>query len=412
METTLNSPENDSLAESNFSPIFRTASSPETFLFRKASVADIFGIMELYQETYQGAYTDPLMNVHSILKTFLENPNHYWFVSEAKGQLVASVVLRYDPVNLLAKAFGAVVKPGFRGSNMMERLLGFGMNHVHVTTNGIDVIYATTRTVHESAQALTERLGFKKLGIFPNSRKTSEYETHCLAAYFYPGALQKRLPKFLVHHRLKGLTSLVVQELPELGEFEYLEPEAPSRTFTSPPVLELVESEHFVRYRYEKLREHKELQFTFFPFHSPNVLVLSPDQSIEVFCHLSPLDEHAVIIGGKTPDDVNFTELFNSIASLLRENGARYVELLIRADKPKMIDSILKAKFIPSAFFPAFQLRNGFRYDYLVVSKTFEVFDFQNIKLKGLNQEYLEEYFKSWEHTALNPNLIRTSTRL
>jgi hypothetical protein len=34
------------------------------------------------------------------------------------------------------------------------------------------------------------------------------------------------------------------------------------------------------------------------------------------------------------------------------------------------------------------------------------VFDFQNVKLKGLNQVYLEEYFKAWKTMALNPKLL------
>ena len=378
----------------------------EALHFRLATPADGFLIMELYQEVYRGTYTDPLMSKFSLIKNFLETPHHFWFLAEKNGTPIASVLLRYDPENLLAKAFGAVVKETERGFGTMENLLQFGMDYVEKHTPGVDVVYATTRTVHEGAQALTEKLGYKKLGIFPNSHKTTDYETHCLTATFHQSALAKREAPYLLHSRLKGLVGLVSQELPELEKFEYIQPEAPTRKLVSPPVLEMIESEHFVKFRYQKLKDDRALQFTFFPFHEPNLLILSPDQSIEMFCYHSRTDGYSVILGGKVREDVNYTELFNSIANLLRDHSARYVEFLIRADKPKIIDSILRAKFIPSAFFPAFQLHHGIRYDYVVVSKTFEIFDFQNIRLKGLNLKFLEEYFHQWKSSSLNPSLL------
>jgi cyclopropane fatty-acyl-phospholipid synthase-like methyltransferase len=106
------------------------------------------------------------------------------------------------------------------------------------------------------------------------------------------------------------------------------------------------------------------------------------------------------------PGHLNFAELFLSANRLLRNAGARYIEVIIRADRPKILESIMKAKFIPCGFFPAFQLVNNQRYDFLVLSRSFEVFDFQNVKLKGLNQVYLEEYFKAWKTMALNPKLL------
>ena len=362
--------------------------------------------MQLYEDAYQGTYSDPTMNHFPLLKTFLETPGNFWFVGEVDSMLMASVLIRYDEKNLLAKAYGAVVKPEFRKGGVMETLLSSAMEFVKKNTAGVDVLYATTRTVHEAAQALTERLGFKKLGIFPNSHKTTDFETHCLTAVYYGDALKKRHTGYKVHHELKGFAELVSQEIPSLEKFEYIEPEAPSRTFIPAPTLEIIESSHFVRYRYEKLKKNGELQFTFFPFHEPNALLLSPDQSVEIFCFHSRTDGYSVITGGKVPDNMNYMELFNSVANLLRAHEARYVETLIRTDKPKVIESILRAKFIPSAFFPAFQLHEGVRYDYVVMSKTFELFDFQNIHLKGLNQKYLREYFNLWKKTSLNPNLL------
>jgi RimJ/RimL family protein N-acetyltransferase len=383
------------------------ALSQVEFSSRLATADDAFRIMQLYQVAYSGTYPDPLMRELSTLKTFLENRNHFWFLGEVDGEVMASVIIRYDAENLLAKALGAVVSEDYRKQGLMELLLSQAIDHVQFHTAGVDVIYATTRTIHEGAQALTDRLGFKKLGIFPNSHKTSEFETHCLTAVFSRNSLNKRFADYKLHARLKGLADLVAQEVPSIRPIDTIVPEAVTRTLVAPPMLEMIESEHFVRHRYETLKKNGKLQFAFFPFHQPNVMVVSPDQAIEFFCFHSSQDGYSVIIGGKVENpNVDYAQLFTTIANLLRENQARYVETIIRADKPKIIESILKAKFIPSAFFPAFQLHNDKRYDYVVMSKTFEIFDFQNIRLKGLNQKYLEEYYRQWKQTSLNPKLL------
>ena len=107
------------------------------------------------------------------------------------------------------------------------------------------------------------------------------------------------------------------------------------------------------------------------------------------------------------PHNMDYSELFLIANRLLRNAGARYIEVIVRADRPKILESILKAKFIPCGFFPAFQLLGDKRYDFVVFSRSFEIFDFQNVKLKGMNQVYLEEYFKAWKRMSLNPKLLQ-----
>jgi RimJ/RimL family protein N-acetyltransferase len=376
------------------------------FQSRLARVEDAFKIMQLYHEVYEGTYPEPLMRNFQMIEKFVSTPSNFWFVAESQGKLVGSVIVRHDDENRLAKAGAAVVVSSFRKIGLMEQLLAYGIDYVKAHTSGVDITYATTRTVHEGAQALTEKLGFKKLGIFPNAHKSVEVETHCLTALFSKDTLKKRQTPYYLHHRLKDFFEIVSEELPEMAALELIEPKAPTRSLVAPPILEIIDSEHFVRHRFERLKQEHKLQFTFFPFHEPNLLVSSPDQATEVFCFHSKEDGHTVIIGGKAPDNVDYTQFLNKTTQLLRDHRARYIEILIRADKPKIIESILKAKFIPSAFFPAFQLSGETRYDYIVMSKTFEMFDFQNIRLKGLNQKYLEAYYDQWKQTSLNPFLL------
>ncbi len=371
-----------------------------------AAENDIFQISQLYFDVYQGTYPDPMMKDFAQIKNFINSRHGFWFISKNdEGMIIASVLACYDEENLIAKAFGAVVRDQYRGQGIMESLLAFGIHYLTYETKGVDVIYSTTRTVNEAAQTLTEKLGFKKLGIFPNAHRTNDYETHCLAAIVTPRAIEKRYKSYKLHHQLESLYSIVNTEL-NLGELEAIVPETPSKSLMLADDLEVVQSPKFVSYRYSTLKAEKQLEFEFFPFHQPNLMIISPNQSIELFCHLSPADGYCVIIGGKMPGNLNFTDLFLRSNKLLRDAGARYIEVIVRADRPKILESIMKAKFIPCGFFPAFQLINNQRYDFLVLSRSFEVFDFQNVKLKGLNQVYLEEYFKAWKSMSLNPKLL------
>ncbi len=371
-----------------------------------ASEDDVFQISQLYFDVYQGLYPDPLMKDFQRIREFIRSESGFWFVTKCeRNQIVASVLASYDVENLIAKAFGAVVRPEARGQGIMEELLSFGIEYLREKTPGVDVIYSTTRTVNEAAQTLTEKLGFKKLGIFPNAHRTLEYETHCLAAIVYPSALEKRVNGYLLHHELESLYGIVRNEM-ALNELTSIIPEKPSKILVEPGELELIKSQKFVAYRYSNLKAEKRLEFEFFPFHQPNLVILSPDQSIELFCHLSPVDGYSVIVGGKMPGNLDFSQLFLRANTLLRDAGARYIEVIVRADRPKILESILKAKFIPCGFFPAFQLIGTKRHDFVVLSRSFEIFDFQNVRLKGKNQVYLEEYFKAWKRMSLNPKLL------
>lgn len=372
-----------------------------------ASEGDIFQISQLYFDVYQGTYPDPMMKDFVLIRKFIKSNEGYWFITkDSKGLVVASVLAFYDQENLIAKAFGAVVRTEFRGQGIMEDLLAYGINFLRKKTIGVDVIYSTTRTVNEAAQTLTEKLGFKKIGIFPNAHRTNEYETHCLCAIISPAALEKRHNNYKLHHEVESLYKVVDSEV-GMGALETIIPDKPGKALLSPCDLEVIQSPKFVSYRYAHLKSQDQLEFEFFPFHQPNLMLISPDQSIELFCHLSAVDGYCVIVGGKMPGNLNFSELFLNANRQLRDSGARYIEVIVRADRPKILESIMKAKFIPCGFFPAFQLINNKRYDFLVLSRSFEIFDFQNVKLKGLNQVYLEEYFKAWKRMSLNPKLLQ-----
>lgn len=370
-----------------------------------ATIDDIFEISKLYFDVYKGSYPDPLMKDYNQMIQFMESKVGFWFVARSsEGGVIASVLTLYDESQFLAKGFGAVVHPHFRSQGTMERLLGFAIEYMKLNTAGVDVFYSSTRTVNEAAQTLTEKLNFKKIGIFPNVHKTEENETHCLTTIIEDSAYRKRNTNYYLHHELKSLYDIVRMEL-DLDPLETLIPQESSRELIDPPELEIIKSPRFVNYQFSKLREENLLEFDFFPFHTPNIMIMSADQEVELFSHLSD-DGYCVLIGVKLPDNINFTTLFTMANKLLQNSGARYIEIIARADRPKIIESILRAKFIPCAFFPAFQQIKEKRHDFVVFSRSFELFDFQNVKLKGVNQVYLEEYLKNWKKMSLNPKLL------
>jgi RimJ/RimL family protein N-acetyltransferase len=228
---------------------------------RLATEADIFQISQLYFDVYQGTYPDPLMKDFSLIKKFIISQEGFWFIAiDAQGSVIGSVLACYDQENLIAKAFGAVVRNEYRGQGIMEELLAFSIDYLKKNTVGVDVIYSTTRTVNEAAQTLTEKLGFKKIGIFPNAHRTNEYETHCLAAIITPGALAKRRKDYKLHHQLESLYKVVDSEI-GLGPMETIVPDKPSKELQSPGELEVLQSPKFVAYRYASLKKKKKNDF-------------------------------------------------------------------------------------------------------------------------------------------------------
>ena len=383
---------------------------------RLAKPADAMSITILYQRVYSGNYTNPLMRDIAILTAFLQNKANLWVVVEESGdsesreektleqnnfRLIGSVVYETDPTHRLARAFGGVVLSEYRGGGLLEQAMKFAQNHLMDIK--IDVVYATTRTSSQAPQIVTQHLGYKKLGIFPNVHKTETYETHCLTALFGEQALEKRKVDFGLHPRIRALFEIVQQEcsLPNLPEAN--PDDLALDSFSQTIDLELITAEKYATHRYESQRTHGLLHAHFYPFHSPNMVISSPCQTVEIFLYVASSDKHCTIMGVKKPREYNFTELLNVCSSLLSGIGVRYIEILVRADKAKTLERVMKAKFVPCAYFPAFQKAEDFRFDFVVLARTFEILDFSSVKLTGKNRVYLDQYIQNIQEYFLQP---------
>jgi len=378
-------------------------------VIRRAIPGDEAEIASVYHEIYGGSYPDPMMSNLKLLHQNLAKGQDYFVVGTHNNVIVACMLYKVEKHHQLAKASGAVVKTAFRGQDLTQKMMHFGLQSLQEEGNPVSVVYATTRTVTTAPQKLTSQLGFKKLGIFPNVHKTEDYETHCLTCFFSKDALSHRYTDFRLHPAIRELFGIVQEEV-NLPDLKIAEENEIERRLTNRsqelPVLEFIDASSFVLHRFESLKEHGQLPISFFPFHRPNTLITSPDQSVEVFLSIEKSDQHCVIVGIKKPREIYHSLVYEKVCTILRARGIRYVETLVRADKLLTLNETLKARFIPCAYFPAFQLYKGYRLDFVILSRTFEMLDLHSIKLEGTNRKYLQQYYNSWRTLCLDPILL------
>lgn len=361
---------------------------------------DALPILRLFAEVYRGKYPNPLFSQFDLLEEIIESDSHYIFIAKSEDRLLACVHFQYDKKNLFAKAGSAIVVEDQRGKSLTENLLRFGIEFLSRHKEGLKLVYATTRTVHKAAQVLTEKMGFKKLGIFPNVHKTDEYETHTLVCYYLKDAFDHRYMDFKIHPKLKRTADIALNEcglalLEEARDWE-------EKIYQGElPELELINAAKFVSHQYQKEHSSESLDLAFFPFVTPNAMITSPDLAIQVFLNINSQDKHCVITGLKIDRSASVDDLLLKVCKILREEGVRYIEMISRAHRLNIIDKILRAKFIPSGYLPAFQLDSDKRYDYVIFSRSFEVLDFSETQLTGVSALFLSEYIKLWEELAL-----------
>jgi hypothetical protein len=380
----------------------------ESYTIRTAQPADAEKISLLYHKVYNGKYSDPLMRDTGLLIKFISNRDTVWIVAEINQEIVCSVVYEVDSANHLAKTFGGVVAPEHRGANLLEKSMTFGSKLLGANPEmAVEVIYATTRTATVAAQMVTKKLGYLQLGIFPNVHRTTLYETHGLVARFNPGTLKKRHTDFLLHPTVEELFEIVRHECKleplNIASLEQVEKaRAPLTRNLSDYPLEIVDAPKYVIHRFRNLVNAGQIAYHFYPFHEPNLMIASPADEVQVFLHKAPGEQYCTIVALRKPEGLSKQKILEAVCNLLRDIGVRYIETIVRADRLATVNAVINAGFIPCAYFPAFQVHGDNRYDYVVLSRTFEILDFKNIQLEGANKAYLLHYFSKWKSTLLD----------
>ncbi|MCK5357846.1 MAG: hypothetical protein KAJ48_05565, partial [Elusimicrobiales bacterium] len=153
-------------------------------VIRLAKISDMRRIQMMYAEVYGVNYSIPLIIDKDLMRAAIENDQYYWLVAETNSRIIASLIYVVDDKRRLAKAFGAVVSREYREHDLAQTMMKLTLDNITKKRNLVDLIYATTRTTNVAPQRLTASLGFLKLGVFPNTHKVYENETHCLTAYY------------------------------------------------------------------------------------------------------------------------------------------------------------------------------------------------------------------------------------
>ncbi|NLO92092.1 MAG: GNAT family N-acetyltransferase, partial [Elusimicrobia bacterium] len=277
-------------------------SFPEIKL-RPARIEDARRIQMLYAEVYGQHYTIPTVYDRGLMCRAIESDSYFWLVGEHKGRIIASLVYSIDRLHRTGKALGAVVSKEYRKHNLASMMMKIILDKITRENDLVDVIYATTRTVTTAPQQMADTQGFIPLGIFPNSHKIFDYETHCLAAYFVKKSWDLRREPAVLLPEIKPFFDMVNKELqkvglkmkkPELARPDHGSLSGMNKTPKHQALLdfEAVSAPVFVKNRARTLGNSGVFANTFVPFHEPNLMLVSHDQKNEIYVHCEPKDRY------------------------------------------------------------------------------------------------------------------------
>ena len=370
-------------------------------IIRPAKMIDARRIQVLYTEVYGSSYSISIITDPEKMKKAIESDEYYWLVAEYNGKIVASLVYSLDFKERISKAFGAVVSQEFRKHDIAYTMMKLILDDITQNQDLVDVIYATTRTTSYAPQRLTESLGFLKLGIFPNTHKVSEMETHCFTAYLTENAMKKRKKKPVFIPEVKPFYDIVLKQIKFEDPIIKNEktPYSDHRVRIPPVNFEVITAANFIKRRFKSIKPNGLFTHTYMPFHEPNILLVSDDGSTEVYMTYNPKDKYSVFVGGVS--ELDAVVLLESVAKKMQEIDMAYLEIIFDAYSPKLHRAAIDARFIPSGYFPAAKLDKEIRYDCIIFSRTFDILDFRNVKLSSLYRNFLKEYIKLWKENYI-----------
>lgn len=359
-----------------------------------ARAGDALAIRWLYHCVYGGNYPFSLVyNTEECAKA-IASDRYLWLLLRAQDKVAGSVIFIVDRSLKLGKVFGGVVAEEFRGFDLMEKMMAFGLERLALKQEARSV-YATTRTVSLAPQRLTEKLGFKKLGIFPNAHKVNLSETHTLAVSYDADALKERAGRPRLPALLKGFFDIVRREA-SLEEAEYLDLPVDSNPPNAAVAFEYLAAPQFILRRFQEAKQEGRLILDFFPFQEPNLLITTADGGAGVYCYRSGKDGHCVLTGAR-PGNLDLRQLLEHGSRFLEGMGVRYIEVLMPGEAAEDIWQALGAGFLPSAYYPAMRWdKPGGGRDYVVMSRSLAMLHFKGISLQPAYADYLREYFRLW----------------
>lgn len=372
--------------------------------YRRANENDVFGIMNLYQIAAEGELWDSVLLDHRKLIQQIQSDNVRWLVADREAKIIGAFCLLLDSENRLGKLNRIILDPQWKESRtLLKNALPLLIDYLK---DSVDIVYTTTRTLSMEQQDLSLKLGFKLLGIFPNVIGADQSRVNGVSAHFFEGVLTSMRQDFFQLHRAVMPFYEMVRNQCGLGELSPWDLDgSPESSFEPLPPLELIVAPLFVSYRYSRLNERNALSSHFYPFQTPNMLVVAPKQRVEIFVRHMPELRFAAIIGERIDLRVSPVDLYKQVALLLNERGVNYIEMLVDAADGLGIDYMIQAGFLPCAYLPSFKRQGDVRRDFVVLSRSFERFlgaGSYQLRMDPLYLGFLTEYCRLEEKQFLS----------
>ncbi len=382
-------------ANKKYEKLIRVKGKPN-IIIRLAKISDMRRIQMMYAEVYGVNYSIPLIIDRDLMREAIEDKFYYWLVAETNSRIIASLIYVVDEKRRLSKAFGAVVSREYREHDLAHTMMKLTLENITKKKNLVELVYATTRTTNIAPQKLTESLGFLKLGVFPNTHKVYENETHCLTAYFTENAWKKRKKIPVIIEQVLPFYQLVQKQVeleePKVKKIKRNLAEDKKKKFLE---FEIIKAPNFIKNRFWKTKDTSFFRRLFMPFHDPNLLFITPDQSTEVYLSYNYKDKYSVILGGSTSEDADI--VLESVSRVLNDMNMAYVEIVLDTYEPELQQRAMMARYIPSGYFPCAKKVGDKRHDCVIFSRTFEALDLSKVKVTSVYKDFLKEYVKLWE---------------
>jgi len=367
----------------------------------RAKVEDVEDLMRLYQIVYGSTYpikygTDP-----DVARDMISSAEDRWYVAREpiSKKPVASLVFDVDTNIKIGRLLALVVHPDFAGHGLAGRMVEEGSQDLLSQPNGVNSLYATTRTNTIGPQLIFIKNKFLPLGIFPNSHKLREYETLALFARFRPGVLERRRKLETVPEELAGLLNIIQQRYQINSNAQFFSYPKNEKPYGPRLEFELINAPEFVYRRFEST--FNDPYDRFYPFHKPNFLVVSTNGEVEIYANFSKQDRYCAIVALNVPI-YSLAGRLSGLIDRLKEQGISYIEILVGLEHGRSIATALDAGFVPSAIYPAMrESETGQMEDFVVLSRTMEPLNFRGLSIDNSFRPFVDHYVLLWKKQAL-----------
>ena len=379
------------------------------FVIRPANEKDSEELLGLYASIYGDDYPLEIGTNKRVMLDALRNPREFlWLVAthSERAQIIGSAIFELDWEYQIGKVAGVVVHPSFQKKGIAKSLIDEGTRRVLEGSEGINSLYATSRTISLGPQLMFLKNGFLPLGIFPNARKIKSYETLTLFGKFRQGILQNRFQVPNIPETLEPIIKITeavtgtLYHSPEVSTSEANLVYRENIMMDSPDEFEFIHAPQFVQKRFMEMFSSDRYSL-FYPFHRPNFLIVSSVDNTELYASFSEKDHYCALITAN-PSITGLQDRMKKLIFALKEKGIYYLETLVRLDRFEVIKYLTEHRFIPSAIYPAMMQEEGIFYDYVLLTTTMVPLDFSELKIHHAFHPYVEQYVKEWVKTNLD----------